>query len=478
MFFLAELVTLTQQLAKFWKRVQRLAKEKYGVDQVPTDLFNKVWILPETASVYEHQQTVYVVNSRLKVMLDSDYENMMGRVIDGDEDRAASNEVIRELILPEIEKEINTGRNFAPLRQIYHSLILAKWYKQNIKDSILSKVYADQNKVDGITTDAELTDEIYNRYMEAYEKGVFSFIKEDYDAINQTIIPRKYFSGGFVDAANIQVAKTDNAAMITVEGNPFQATVTIDSSSISPVDQVINTIENEAVRLVVEDKRRLIEEHFTENAVNVKTITYGYTLNIGESESEEASEYDVSPYSIPVVEKIFIGDQTIEEADLEDQDTRDKDGFGGIVGITVKHEFLGLELNMPKAYRFVQLLTEENVEEKLAELDDATLDQNFVQQYVSLPEWAQKAVPMQEAEEIFKTEGQLKIAERSKMQTKIQVYEEFTPFEDKGDQSRGLYKKGERKRQRVVIRHYLGEKILKEEQSGPWVRIYVPGSII
>lgn len=58
---------------KFWQRVERIAKDKYGIDEVPTDLFNKVWILPESASVYEHEQTVYIVNSRLKVMLDSDY---------------------------------------------------------------------------------------------------------------------------------------------------------------------------------------------------------------------------------------------------------------------------------------------------------------------------------------------------------------------------------------------------------------------
>ena len=34
-------------------------------------------------------------------------------------------DIVRELILPAIEKEINEGKNFAPLRQIYHSLILA-----------------------------------------------------------------------------------------------------------------------------------------------------------------------------------------------------------------------------------------------------------------------------------------------------------------------------------------------------------------
>ena len=232
---------------KFWQRVERVAREKYGIKEVPTDLFNKVWILPETASVYEHEQTVYVVNSRLKVMLDSDYENMMGTKGSTEEskERAVSNEIIREIILPEIEKEINQGQNFAPLRQIYHSLILAKWYKQNIKDSILTKIYSDQNKVEGITTgDPEITDAIYNRYMQAYEKGVFSYIKEDYDMISQTVIPRKYFSGGIGDPANIKVAKTDNAAMVDAEGPAYQAKVT--NNPIDENGRVINVEDDPA----------------------------------------------------------------------------------------------------------------------------------------------------------------------------------------------------------------------------------------
>ena len=41
--------------------------------------------------------------------------------------------VIREVLIPEIEKEVNQGKNFSNLRQIYHSLILAAWYKQNLQ---------------------------------------------------------------------------------------------------------------------------------------------------------------------------------------------------------------------------------------------------------------------------------------------------------------------------------------------------------
>ena len=189
---------------EFWERIYRQAKEKFGTTDLPVNTFNKVWILPQSADVYEHGRTVYIVDSRLKVMLDSDYQAMMTghETIKNDAMMELGETMIREVILPEIEREVNEGKNFAPLRQIYHSLILAKWYKETIKESILSLSYVDQHKVNGIEwNDPAFKDRIYARYMRAYQKGVFNYIKEDYDRLSQELIPRKYFSGGFQDRA-------------------------------------------------------------------------------------------------------------------------------------------------------------------------------------------------------------------------------------------------------------------------------------
>ena len=38
---------------------------------------------------------------------------------------------MHEVILPVIEEEVNHGKNFRYLRQIYNSLILATWFKRN-----------------------------------------------------------------------------------------------------------------------------------------------------------------------------------------------------------------------------------------------------------------------------------------------------------------------------------------------------------
>src|SRR5208337_249607 len=99
----------------------------------------------------------------------------------------------REIVIPELTKEVNEDKNFARLRQVYNSLILATWYKKKIKDSILEKVYADKNKIAGvkylstvIPAQAGIQNEndveaIYHRYLQAFKKGVYNYIKEDQD---------------------------------------------------------------------------------------------------------------------------------------------------------------------------------------------------------------------------------------------------------------------------------------------------------
>ena len=51
------------------------ASKRFGTTNIPVNTFNKVWIVPEKAVVYENSKagTAYVVESRLKVMLEQDY---------------------------------------------------------------------------------------------------------------------------------------------------------------------------------------------------------------------------------------------------------------------------------------------------------------------------------------------------------------------------------------------------------------------
>ena len=222
----ASLMYPEDELGKeFWERVYAKVQSKYGAVDIPTDTFNKVWIVPQEAVVYEKGGSAYVLDCRLKVMLEEDYlarsssliaHREKGPHVDSLELTAKSQElkpitsIIREILIPEIEREVNEGKNFANLRQIFHSMILAVWYKKTLKDSLLGKIYVDQNKTKGVDVeDREIHQKIYDQYLAAFKKGVYDYIREDYDPATQEIVPRKYFSGGVTafDSSKIRYIK-------------------------------------------------------------------------------------------------------------------------------------------------------------------------------------------------------------------------------------------------------------------------------
>jgi|GEM_PF-5564803 len=185
---------------KFWDKVYKTAYEKYGTTNIPVDTFNKIWILPKKATVYENNNKVFVVDSELAVMMEEDYLALQKNVKPQAQNTSSlTSQIVRDVVLPAIEKEVNFGKNFANLRQVYSAMILATWYKNNLKESLLGQVYMDQNKIKGIdlVNKAE-KQKIYDEYVNAFKKGIYDFIKVEHDQYTGKNIPRKYFSGGFI----------------------------------------------------------------------------------------------------------------------------------------------------------------------------------------------------------------------------------------------------------------------------------------
>lgn len=183
----------------FWEKVYQRSKELYGTDDIPVNTFNKVWIVPEKAVVHQHHNTAFVMESRLKVLLDTDYralqENQDTNFSQSKND--VTDSIMREIILPILEDEVNNGEHFATLRQMYQSLILAVWFKRNFKESLLGQTYAEYKKTAGIEIDdPSVKEKVYQQYLEAFKVGAFNLIKDTYDPLTQTALPRKYFSGG------------------------------------------------------------------------------------------------------------------------------------------------------------------------------------------------------------------------------------------------------------------------------------------
>ncbi|NTV29458.1 MAG: hypothetical protein HGA80_05195 [Candidatus Omnitrophica bacterium] len=206
---------------KFWARLYETSLSETGRVDVDLDSFSRVWIMPAAAQVWEHDGKVVILKSRLKVMLEADYKTESDKLDVGRQTPDVSNQtpgpsqssyssapkdvaersrqILRELLIPALEREVNEGAHFARLRQVYAAMILSDWYKIRLRDGLLGKAYADRNKVAGIEfSDGIDKDAIYSRYLETVSKGVFNYIREENDPHTGEAVPRKYFSGGFV----------------------------------------------------------------------------------------------------------------------------------------------------------------------------------------------------------------------------------------------------------------------------------------
>lgn len=185
---------------QFWSKVYKQVQAKLGTTNIPIDTFNKVWIVPEKAIVYEDGELAFIGETKLKVLLEEDYlalTNSNRKYKNPEETNQISSQVMREVILPIIEQEVNHGEHFSQLRKIYHALILASWYKDRLSEGFISKAYANQRKIKGIDlVQPQAKEEIYGQYVQAYKKGVYNYIRKDYDSHNRQYISRRYYSGG------------------------------------------------------------------------------------------------------------------------------------------------------------------------------------------------------------------------------------------------------------------------------------------
>ncbi len=202
---------------EFWQQLYARAYALYGTTDIPINTFNKVWIVPDKAVVYERDDAAFVGENHLRVLLEEDYlslkENKQDQssstkqlsTTDADKVNQVSSQVVRDLVVPALEKEVNEGKNFALLRQIYHSVILATWFKEKQKASLLGHLYVNQNKVAGVETDdPAIKEKIFNQYVESFKKGAYNYVKEEYDPYRAETIPRKYFSGGAIMNPDIE----------------------------------------------------------------------------------------------------------------------------------------------------------------------------------------------------------------------------------------------------------------------------------
>jgi hypothetical protein len=108
-----------------------------------------------------------------------------------------SSQLIREIIIPKLTKEVNSSKRYASLRQVYYSLIMAQWFKARFtnKDGLYSRIIDKRIIYPTLYSKESWSKNTYfKEYQKSFKDGEYNIQKPVYTLYGQTI--RSYFSGG------------------------------------------------------------------------------------------------------------------------------------------------------------------------------------------------------------------------------------------------------------------------------------------
>jgi hypothetical protein len=185
---------------EYWNKLYQKADELYGDQNVTIPTLTRPWIVPDEIIIGESENSAYVYKATLKVMLEQDYLKGDSTYSFKDQREKQLNEyssqLMREEIIPKLTKEINNAKRYAPLRQVYYSLILAQWFKARNanKDSKYSRLI-NRKDLTGLQSKVPYSVSSYfNAYKENFSKGQYNIQESVYTAYGR--MARNYFSGG------------------------------------------------------------------------------------------------------------------------------------------------------------------------------------------------------------------------------------------------------------------------------------------
>lgn len=199
--------------------------------------FNKIWIAPDSARISEFETNAVIIESTLKVLTETDYLAEQHNNTVGANPRVSPSDDSKSELISELKRIVNNGKDFAQLRQIYNSLILAKWFKAKFASSFY-KHYFDTKKVQGIDIeDRDQKTKIFNLYCDAFRKGTYDFLKSEKNIVLNKRIKRRYFSGGveMFAAPKVDVA----ASAISLENQLKDSAKSISKFSVDLLSSAV-----------------------------------------------------------------------------------------------------------------------------------------------------------------------------------------------------------------------------------------------
>lgn len=192
----------TPEGKEYWNRLYKKAGELFGPGNVTIPTLTRPWIVPGDIIISETETNAYIYKATLKVMLEQDY--LKGSSVYKFDDQRMktlneyASELIRELIIPKLNRDINNAKRYAPLRQVYYSLIMAQWFKNKFegRPGLYSRLINTKN-LKGLTSKKSWNKDAYfKEYQKSFKEGEYNIKEPVYSSYGQMF--RNYFSGGIM----------------------------------------------------------------------------------------------------------------------------------------------------------------------------------------------------------------------------------------------------------------------------------------
>ncbi len=211
----------TPQGKEYWNKLYKRAGELFGTENITIPTLTRPWIVPGEIILRESSdnnskasQGAYIYKANLKVLLEEDYlkssqlSAVSSQQYEFNDPRLKelnqySTQLIRELILPKLTQKVNSSKDYANLRQVYFSLILARWFKETFSpqsivhspqnDSYIKMI--DSHNLTNLTSKQAWDKTTYfNAYQKSFKEGEYNLSEPIYTPTGQVI--RRYMSGG------------------------------------------------------------------------------------------------------------------------------------------------------------------------------------------------------------------------------------------------------------------------------------------
>ena len=296
----------TKEGKEYWDKLYQKAGELFGSENITIPTLTRPWIVPGEIIVRESGDSgstplttsAYIYKAALKVLLEEDYlkssqpsdpnyQPLTSNYNFSDprlkELNQYSTQLIRELILPKLTKEINRSKRYAGLRQVFYSLILARWFKGKFQGQSPSGTVPDlidSGNLDNLTSQKPWSkDTYYREYKKSFEQGEYNLSETVHTPTGQLI--RRYVSGGvfnlaaeptggYKETVGSAIVKPVNGALLNLNGNYIKET----KIAASPL--TVEEAKNAAIQKIRKTNIKEIDEKYVPRIKTAESFEHIY----------------------------------------------------------------------------------------------------------------------------------------------------------------------------------------------------------